>query len=74
MKKGSRPAEFDVWMKTDHPWKDQLVNDGFMANWWTWWNTIKVLPENGIVGPSGVMLLVIGLAWWGVHVKEEGHA
>jgi len=60
MKKVSCPTEFDAWMKAGHPWKDQPVDDCFVDNWWTWWNTIKISPKNGTVGPSGVMLFVVG--------------
>jgi len=73
MKKVSCPIKFDIWMKMGRPWKDQSLDATFMDNWWTWWNTLKVLPENKIVGPSRVMLFIVGLAWWRAHVKEEGH-
>ena len=55
------------------PWKDQSIGDNFMSSWWAWWKVINAANKSAIPSPSGILLVVLGLAWWGATLSPEDH-
>jgi len=50
------------------PWKDQPIDDNFVSSWWTWWNVVK---GSAVPGPSGIVIIVLALAWWDAMLSSE---
>ncbi|KAG6836039.1 hypothetical protein H0H93_012003 [Arthromyces matolae] len=74
-----RPEEFSNWMSKTRRWDDVETNDKFVTSWWTWWNSLKDLVELNRSkvekgGSNGLMLVVLGLAWWGARIGIEGQS
>lgn len=58
-------------MRDARPWKDQPIDDNFVSSWWSWWNVVKAVNGPAIPGPSGILIIVLGLAWWGATLSSE---
>jgi hypothetical protein len=71
LRNDSRPEELSKWMRDARPWKDQPISEDFVSSWWSWWRVIKAGDESPIPGPSGILLVVLGLAWWGATLSAD---
>ncbi|KAG6825080.1 hypothetical protein H0H92_004754 [Tricholoma furcatifolium] len=70
-----RPASISAWMRGGRRWVDVEVDAGFAGEWTVWWNGLKAEADRSKLakaGPNGMVVVVIGLAWWGCQIEEEG--
>ncbi|KAG6823384.1 hypothetical protein H0H92_010421 [Tricholoma furcatifolium] len=60
-------------MRGGRRWTDIEVNGGFAGAWSAWWRTLKEdLSKISKGGANGMVVVVIGLAWWGHQAEEVG--
>jgi hypothetical protein len=58
-------------MKGGRKWNEPEISSDFVTSWWGWWRALKAdVQQLDVAGPNGVLLLVLGLAWWAVHEKK----
>ncbi|KAG6824250.1 hypothetical protein H0H92_007540 [Tricholoma furcatifolium] len=68
-----RPASISTWMRGGRRWTDIEVDAGFAGTWSAWWRMLKEdLSKISKGGANGMVVVVIGLAWWGHQAKEIG--
>ncbi|KAG6807038.1 hypothetical protein H0H92_009038, partial [Tricholoma furcatifolium] len=68
-----RPASISAWMRGGRRWTDIEVDAGFAGAWSAWWRTLKEdLSKISKGGANGMVVVVIGLAWWGHQAEEVG--
>ncbi|KAF8058564.1 hypothetical protein FPV67DRAFT_1676139 [Lyophyllum atratum] len=74
-----RPAVIGQWMKGGRRWVDQNVGSKFAAEWAKWWHVLKGGDDANVDweslnkgGSTGLVLVVLGLAWWGEKIEEIG--
>ena len=68
------PEAYAKWMKHGCLWKDNPVDDDFGINLWVWWTMLKNSEDDfSVTRTNGILLIVLGLAWWGSHITEEIH-
>ncbi|KAG6805003.1 hypothetical protein H0H92_001196, partial [Tricholoma furcatifolium] len=70
-----RPAAISSWMRGKRRWVDVEIDDGFATAWLAWWSGLKEGGDTNIAklakgGANGLLLVVIGLAWWGNEVDD----
>ncbi|KAF8059253.1 hypothetical protein FPV67DRAFT_1454402 [Lyophyllum atratum] len=76
-----RPAAIGQWMKGGRRWVDQNVNNAFARDWVKWWHSLKGGDGTDVDweslnkgGSTGLLLVVLGLAWWGEKIEEIGRS
>ncbi|KAG6806504.1 hypothetical protein H0H92_011080 [Tricholoma furcatifolium] len=72
------PAAISSWMHGKRHWMDVEIDDGFATAWLAWWSRLKEGGDMNIVKlakgrANGLLLVVIGLAWWGNEVDDVSH-
>jgi len=67
----SHPAEFATRMRNARLWKDQLIDGNFVDKWWVWWGGLKSDKDHNTAGPNSILLVVLGLAWWGAKASPK---
>jgi hypothetical protein len=82
----NHPKEVGIWMKNARPWTNQEISTNFVADWWKWWGSLYLGESAGEwelhiswpllskVGPNGMLIFVLLLAWWGHAMGKGGRA
>ncbi|KAG6913429.1 hypothetical protein DXG01_006844 [Tephrocybe rancida] len=68
---GSEWLVMGQWMNRGQKWVNEAIDGGFAGSWWAWWQGLRAEEEKmGKGGANIMMLVVLGLAWWGQSIKD----
>ncbi|KAG6847678.1 hypothetical protein H0H93_006600 [Arthromyces matolae] len=78
-----RPFAIQVWMKNARPLVDQKIDPSFPGDMTRWWQTLKDMTKADVGtkadysiinkgGNNGLLLVAVGLCWWGERIEEIG--
>ncbi|KAG6822634.1 hypothetical protein H0H92_013127 [Tricholoma furcatifolium] len=71
-----RPVIISSWIRGGRRWEDMPIDDGFAGSWSVWWTNVKNSGRDKFAkgGANGLLLVMVGLAWWGNHIEEIGRS
>ncbi|KAG6819390.1 hypothetical protein H0H93_012237 [Arthromyces matolae] len=82
----SRPTVFSNWMRGGRRGYEVVVDDSFASQWGEWWKALRGegvevsqlgkagAKRLGKGGANGMLLVVLGLAWWANHIDDASRA